>query len=98
VLLIGDAAHATSPNMAQGAAMALEDAIVLAECLTAVDGITDALAAYEHRRRPRTDWVLRQTHRRDRTRTLTPAVRNPVLKHRGRRIFQANYRPLRQQP
>jgi FAD-dependent urate hydroxylase len=98
VLLIGDAAHATSPNMAQGAAMALEDAIVLAECLTTVDGITDALAAYEHRRRPRTDWVLRQTHRRDRTRTLTPAVRNLVLKHRGRRIFQANYRPLRQQP
>ena len=33
VLLIGDAPHATSPNMAQGAAMALEDAIVLSECL-----------------------------------------------------------------
>jgi 2-polyprenyl-6-methoxyphenol hydroxylase-like FAD-dependent oxidoreductase len=98
VLLIGDAAHATSPNMAQGAAMALEDAIVLAECLTAAHNITDALAAYEHRRRPRTDWVLHQTHRRDRTRALTPAVRNPVLKHLGRRIFQANYRLLRQQP
>ena len=33
VLLIGDAAHATSPNMAEGAAMALEDGLVLAECL-----------------------------------------------------------------
>jgi 2-polyprenyl-6-methoxyphenol hydroxylase-like FAD-dependent oxidoreductase len=33
VLLIGDAAHATSPNMAQGAAMALEDALVLAGSL-----------------------------------------------------------------
>jgi 2-polyprenyl-6-methoxyphenol hydroxylase-like FAD-dependent oxidoreductase len=32
-VLIGDAAHATSPNMAQGAAMALEDALVLADCL-----------------------------------------------------------------
>ena len=42
VLLIGDAAHATSPNMAQGAAMALEDAIVLAESLTAADSIPDA--------------------------------------------------------
>jgi 2-polyprenyl-6-methoxyphenol hydroxylase-like FAD-dependent oxidoreductase len=96
VLLIGDAAHATSPNMAQGAAMALEDAIVLSECLTAADSIPDAFAAYERRRRPRTDWVLRQTHRRDRTRTLYPAVRNLVLKRFGQRIFHANYRPLRE--
>jgi FAD-dependent urate hydroxylase len=29
-VLVGDAAHATSPNVAQGAAMALEDALVLA--------------------------------------------------------------------
>ena len=35
VLLIGDAAHATPPNMAEGAAMALEDGLVLAECLAA---------------------------------------------------------------
>ena len=96
VLLIGDAAHATSPNMAQGAAMALEDAIVLSECLTAADSIPDAFAVYERRRRPRTDWVLRQTHRRDRTRTLHPAARNLVLKMFGQRIFHANYRPLRE--
>jgi 2-polyprenyl-6-methoxyphenol hydroxylase-like FAD-dependent oxidoreductase len=98
VLLIGDAAHATSPNMAEGAAMALEDAIVLAECLTAATSVPDATAAYERRRRPRTDWVLRQTHRRDRTRTLHPAVRSPVLKRFGRRIFHTNYRPLREKP
>jgi 2-polyprenyl-6-methoxyphenol hydroxylase-like FAD-dependent oxidoreductase len=98
VLLIGDAAHATSPNMAQGAAMALEDALVLAECLTAAATISEAVAAYEHRRRPRTDWVLRQTHRRDRTRTLPPAVRNPVLRKFGPHIFHANYRPLREPP
>ena len=96
VLLIGDAAHATSPNMAQGAAMALEDAIVLSESLTAADSIPDAFAAYERRRRPRTDWVLRQTHRRDRTRTLYPAARNLLLKRFGQRIFHANYRPLRE--
>ena len=96
VLLIGDAAHATSPNMAQGAAMALEDALVLAESLNAADSIPEALAAHERRRRPRTDWVLRQTHRRDRTRTLPPVLRNLVLKRFGRRIFHANYRPLRE--
>ena len=33
IVLIGDAAHATSPNMAQGACMALEDALVLSEML-----------------------------------------------------------------
>jgi 2-polyprenyl-6-methoxyphenol hydroxylase-like FAD-dependent oxidoreductase len=98
VLLIGDAAHATSPNMAQGAAMALEDAIVLAECLATADSIAEALVAYERRRRPRTDWVLRQTHRRDRTRGLPTAVRNVVLTRFGRRIFDANYRPLREHP
>ncbi|MDN5915186.1 MAG: FAD-dependent monooxygenase [Pseudonocardia sp.] len=98
VLLIGDAAHATSPNMAQGAAMAFEDAIVLAESLTTADSVTEALAAYERRRRPRTDWVLAQTHRRDRARTLPPALRNIVLRRIGRRIVRSNYLPLRAQP
>jgi 2-polyprenyl-6-methoxyphenol hydroxylase-like FAD-dependent oxidoreductase len=94
VLLIGDAAHATSPNMAQGAAMALEDALVLAECLASGRGIADALATFEARRRPRTQWVLAQTHRRDRTRNLPSALRSPVLRRWGRNIFHANYRPL----
>lgn len=98
VLLIGDAAHATSPNMAQGAAMALEDAIVLAESLTAADGIAEALTVYEHRRRRRTDWVLTQTHRRVRARTLPPAIRSMVLKRWGRRILRSNYLALRTQP
>jgi FAD-dependent urate hydroxylase len=43
IVLIGDAAHATSPNMAQGAAMALEDALVLAHCLRDIRAIPDAL-------------------------------------------------------
>jgi FAD-dependent urate hydroxylase len=98
VVLIGDAAHATSPNMAQGAAMALEDALVLAACLCEIASIPDALAAFESRRRPRTDWVGAQTHRRDRTRSLSPPLRNTVLRGLGRRIFRANYRPLMDQP
>ena len=95
VVLVGDAAHATSPNMAQGAAMALEDALVLAECLTEEDSVVAAISTYERRRHPRTDWVLHQTHRRDSTRSLPSAIRNPVLKRFGPRIFQASYRPLR---
>jgi 2-polyprenyl-6-methoxyphenol hydroxylase-like FAD-dependent oxidoreductase len=95
VVLIGDAAHATSPNMAEGAAMAFEDALVLAECLQRSDEVPAALAAFEARRRPRTDWVRAQTHRRDRTRYLPTVVRNAVLRPFGRRIFRSNYRPLR---
>jgi 2-polyprenyl-6-methoxyphenol hydroxylase-like FAD-dependent oxidoreductase len=95
VLLIGDAAHATSPNMAQGAAMALEDALVLADCLESSATIAEAIGAFERRRRARTDWVLHQTHRRDRTRTLPGVVRDLVLRQFGPQIFRANYRPLR---
>jgi FAD-dependent urate hydroxylase len=98
VVLIGDAAHATSPNMAQGGAMALEDALVLAECLRQIRAIPDALAAFERRRRPRTEWVRAQTHRRDRTRYLPPGIRDNVLRLLGRRIFRSNYRPLLDQP
>jgi FAD-dependent urate hydroxylase len=98
VVLIGDAAHATSPNMAQGAAMALEDALVLADCLHAIPAIPDALAAFQARRRPRTDWVRAQTRRRDHTRYLPTAIRDNVLRFLGRRIFHANYRPLLDQP
>jgi FAD-dependent urate hydroxylase len=98
VVLIGDAAHATSPNMAQGAAMALEDALVLTDCLHRIPAIPDAIAAFEARRRPRTDWVCAQTHRRDHTRYLPPKIRDNVLRFLGRRIFHANYRPLLAEP
>jgi len=96
VLLVGDAAHATSPNMAEGAAMALEDAIVLAESLGSAADVAAGLALFEQRRRPRTDWVREQTHRRDHARGLPPVVRNLVLRRLGRRIFLGNYEPLRE--
>jgi FAD-dependent urate hydroxylase len=98
VLLIGDAAHATSPNMAQGGAMALEDAIVLGDTLAGTRSIAEALYAFEERRRVRTDWVLAQTHRRDRSRVLPPVIRNPVLRRTGRHLFAAGYAPLHAQP
>jgi len=94
VLLVGDAAHATSPNMAEGAAMAVEDALVLAECLAGGRAVAEALARFEARRRPRTDWVWAQTHRRDHTRYLHPAVRAATLRLLGPSIFRRNYRPL----
>jgi 2-polyprenyl-6-methoxyphenol hydroxylase-like FAD-dependent oxidoreductase len=98
VVLIGDAAHATSPNMAQGAAMALEDALVLTDCLRDIRAIPNALAAFQAQRRPRTDWVRAQTHRRDHIRYVSPTIRDNVVRYLGRRIFHANYRPLLDQP
>lgn len=93
-LLIGDAAHATSPNMAQGAAMAIEDALVLADCLAEEPSIGTALSAYEVRRRPRVGWVRAMTHRRDRIRRLHPALRNGLLWAFGRNVYRNHYRPL----
>lgn len=54
VVLLGDAAHAATPNLGQGAGMALEDAVALGDCLEEEDSIASALAAYVRRRRSRT--------------------------------------------
>lgn len=55
-VLLGDAAHPMTPYMAQGAAMAIEDAAVLSRCLDGVepDGVAAALGRYEATRRERT--------------------------------------------
>jgi 2-polyprenyl-6-methoxyphenol hydroxylase-like FAD-dependent oxidoreductase len=53
VTLLGDAAHAMPPNMGQGSAQAIEDAIVLSRCLSEEPDVAAALRAYERRRIPR---------------------------------------------
>lgn len=61
VTLLGDAAHAMLPYMAQGAVQSMEDGLVLAGCLAKVQSqgltIEQALVEYEARRRPRTTRV-----------------------------------------
>lgn len=64
VALLGDAAHPTLPFLAQGAAMALEDAVTLAECLHEKAGATDAaFDAYQQLRMPRTARVMAASRR-----------------------------------
>lgn len=59
VVLVGDAAHCCPPTLAQGAALSLEDALVLAQLLTASDTWDDALfQAYYERRAPRVRAVV----------------------------------------
>lgn len=60
--LAGDAAHATLPYLAQGAAMALEDACVLAQALRA-HGNEAGLAAYDAARRPRCSRIQAQSRK-----------------------------------
>ncbi|MCS3453580.1 MULTISPECIES: FAD-dependent monooxygenase [Bradyrhizobium] len=59
ITLLGDACHPMTPYMAQGAAMAIEDAAVLSRCLKGVDrdGVSDAFRRFEATRKPRTSRV-----------------------------------------
>ncbi len=62
-VLVGDAAHASLPYLAQGAAMALEDAACLAACLGGGDDMKTALASYERQRQPRTARITEESRR-----------------------------------
>lgn len=57
ITLLGDAAHPMLPLLAQGAAMSMEDAVVLARCIEQAGTIDEAFALYEGARRERTAWV-----------------------------------------
>ncbi|MGW2633592.1 FAD-dependent monooxygenase [Streptomyces chattanoogensis] len=61
--LLGDAAHAMTPNLGQGANQALEDAVTLAGLLDAYPDVESALATYDRHRRPRTQMIARRSHR-----------------------------------
>jgi 2-polyprenyl-6-methoxyphenol hydroxylase-like FAD-dependent oxidoreductase len=57
IVICGDAAHACTPHMTQGAAMALEDGVVLAEELTVDRELSQSLTAFGERRFPRAKLV-----------------------------------------
>lgn len=84
VVLLGDAIHATTPNMGQGAAMAIESAAVLSECLTKIDRLSSALSAYQNHRAARTrkvtqlSWKIGQTA--NMRGELSCAIRNALFR------------------
>ena len=58
MVVLGDAAHVTTPGSEQGAAMAIEDGVVLARCLRDDADTSAALARFEQQRRPRAEAVV----------------------------------------
>lgn len=63
VLLIGDAAHATTPNMGQGAGQGIEDAYYLANFLTGQQPLNSVFEAFESARREKVDYVVNNSWR-----------------------------------
>lgn len=72
--LLGDAAHPMMPNLGQGGAQAIEDAIVLARCLRNPD-IPTALSAYEKERMDRANRIVRMS----RSMGRMVQLENPIL-------------------
>lgn len=62
VVLVGDAIHAVSPTAGQGASLAMEDAIVLAQCLRDLPVGEHAFARYDGLRRARAERVVQYGH------------------------------------
>jgi 2-polyprenyl-6-methoxyphenol hydroxylase-like FAD-dependent oxidoreductase len=58
IILIGDAAHATTPNMGQGACLAVEDAVILANTIANTQSVESAFVAFEQKRIKRTTAVV----------------------------------------
>jgi 2-polyprenyl-6-methoxyphenol hydroxylase-like FAD-dependent oxidoreductase len=95
-VLIGDAAHATAPVWAQGAALGMEDAITLGDLLSSSRDIPAVLAAFEARQRPRVAHVQHMTDRMSHAARLPPWLRNVLLPFVGTRSYRQTYGPLRQ--
>jgi FAD-dependent urate hydroxylase len=75
MIIVGDAAHATSPSSGQGASMAIEDAVVLAKCLRDLPDIQQAFAAYEQLRRERVEHIVAQGARSSSGKAAGPIAR-----------------------
>ncbi|MBB6037041.1 FAD-dependent monooxygenase [Phytomonospora endophytica] len=81
VALLGDAAHAMTPDLGQGACQALIDGLVLAECLAAQADVSTGLAEYDRRRRRPSQRVAAMARRVGRLTAMRwTGVRNTMAK------------------
>ncbi|MFI5912473.1 FAD-dependent oxidoreductase [Dactylosporangium sp. NPDC051541] len=74
VVLLGDAAHATSPSSGQGASLAIESAVQLARCLRDLP-VPQAFAEYERMRRERVERIIKMASRTNADKAAGPIAR-----------------------
>jgi 2-polyprenyl-6-methoxyphenol hydroxylase-like FAD-dependent oxidoreductase len=98
VTLLGDAAHPMKPNIGQGAAQALEDAVALGQSLAGTADAEVALRAYERRRRRRANAVVRASRQAGRAAEVRSragaAVRDALTKALPDRLVIAQQRRI----
>ncbi len=98
VLLIGDAAHATTPNLGQGACQAVEDAAVLYDELTKEGALETVFKRFEKRRLLRTRFITNQSARVGKiaqlSHPLLTALRNTALRLLPRQLREKQLRQL----
>jgi 2-polyprenyl-6-methoxyphenol hydroxylase-like FAD-dependent oxidoreductase len=98
IVLVADAAHATTPGVGQGAAQAIEDAVVLACELARSDDVAAAFGTYESIRRPRAEAVVKMSRRADRTAQLASQLgcrlRNAAVRRMPKRAQRHQLEPL----
>lgn len=91
ILLIGDAAHATTPNMGQGGCQALEDAVVLALCLEKETNMKKTFQLFEQKRLARTRKVQQNSrqlgHMAQWEGSFRTSLRNALAKYMPKDIF-----------
>ncbi|MEV4320008.1 NAD(P)/FAD-dependent oxidoreductase [Actinocrispum sp. NPDC049592] len=102
MVLIGDAAHATSPSSGQGGSIAIESAIQLARCLRDIPSVGEALGVYENLRRPRVERIIAAGRRVDGNKAPGPVGRTvrdlvlptvmKLLVKPGKMAWQTDYR------
>ena len=74
--------------------MPMEDAFVLAENLRSAAKVEIALAEYVRRRKPRVDWVQRQSIATAEGLRTPPPLRNATLREHGNQMMESRFGPL----
>ena len=94
IILLGDAAHPMLPFLAQGAAMAIEDGAVLADCISSYEDNEKSLKYFEQIRKPRTSFVQLAARRNAKILHLSGLAaffRNIIMGYAGNKIFNKLY-------
>ncbi|APG03902.1 FAD-binding monooxygenase [Luteibacter rhizovicinus DSM 16549] len=96
VVLLGDAAHATAPVWAEGAALAMEDALALAGIVSDTDDMAVVGQRFEQARQPRVAHVQAMTDRLSKSARLPYGLRRFIMPFVVPRSYRATYTPLKQ--